>query len=122
MKLRLLCQANISLLATFGILFCLLSPQSAFATDTHLKVSELSQIEITGRVTGEEGTGLEGAAVRIKGTTEGTLTGEDGSYKISVPDEGAILIFSYVGYKTQEIATKWPKPDKCIYGTGLWRS
>lgn len=105
MKLRLLYQAKISLLMIAGMLMCLISPQNAFATDTHMTVSEQSQIEITGKVIGEEGTGLEGAAIRIKGTTEGTLTGEDGSYKISVPDEGATLIFSYVGYKTQEIAT-----------------
>ncbi|MEM6801377.1 MAG: SusC/RagA family TonB-linked outer membrane protein, partial [Bacteroidota bacterium] len=105
MKLRLLCQAKISLIMTFGILICLLSPQTASASDTKEGISEPSQIEISGRVTGEEGEGLEGAAVRIKGTTQGTLTAENGNYKISVPDEGAILIFSYVGYKTQEITT-----------------
>jgi len=46
--------------------------------------------------------GLPGTAVVVKGTTNGAVTDIDGNYKLSV-GENAILVFSFVGYKTQEI-------------------
>jgi len=59
---------------------------------------------ITGKVTdAAEGIPLPGVNVVIKGTTDGTITDFDGNYSIEVPDENTILVFSFVGYKTQEI-------------------
>lgn len=46
---------------------------------------------------------LPGATVKLMGTNTGTLTDIDGRYSISVPDENAILIFSYIGYLAQEV-------------------
>jgi TonB-linked SusC/RagA family outer membrane protein len=65
--------------------------------------SELADRPITGKVTDEKGEGLPGVTVLLKGTALGTSTGPDGSFAISVPDN-ATLIFSFVGYKTQEVA------------------
>jgi len=59
-------------------------------------------IVVTGTVTNEEGLGLPGATVSVEGTTSGTVTDLDGKYSITVP-EGATLVFSFVGYKTQNI-------------------
>ncbi len=60
---------------------------------------------ISGRVTDESGAGLPGVTVLLKGTTTGTATGGDGSYSLSVPDAATgVLIFSFVGYKKQEVA------------------
>jgi TonB-linked SusC/RagA family outer membrane protein len=42
--------------------------------------------------------------VFVKGTTIGTSTDMDGRYSLTVPDDAATLVFSFVGYKTQEIA------------------
>lgn len=58
---------------------------------------------ITGKVIGDDGSGLPGVAVTIKGTTKGTNTDADGNFRISVPSS-ARLVFSYVGFTTQEVA------------------
>jgi TonB-linked SusC/RagA family outer membrane protein len=60
---------------------------------------------ITGTVTSAiEGEGpVPGVTVAIKGTTVGTLTGVDGKYSISVPQNATIIVFSYIGMKSQEI-------------------
>ncbi|UCS92012.1 TonB-dependent receptor [Echinicola marina] len=50
-----------------------------------------------------DGMAIPGATVSIKGTTTGTATDIDGAFSITVPDEESILIFSFVGYKPQEI-------------------
>lgn len=46
---------------------------------------------------------LVGVSIVVKGTTTGALTQEDGTYKISVPSDDAVLIFSFIGFETQEI-------------------
>jgi len=61
-------------------------------------------ITITGNVTsGDDGTGLPGVNVVIRGSTTGTVTDVDGNYKIDVPDESSVLVFSTVGYVTEEV-------------------
>lgn len=47
--------------------------------------------------------GLPGTTVIVKGTSKGTATDFDGKYSISISDENAILVFSYIGYTSQEI-------------------
>ncbi len=60
---------------------------------------------VTGTVISEEdGLGLPGATVLVKGTTVGTTTDLDGNYSINVPDGSDILIFSFVGLETAEEA------------------
>lgn len=63
----------------------------------------LQQIPITGVVTDEAGEPLYGVNVLIKGSSTGVVTDLDGKYNISVPGENAILIFSYIGYESQQI-------------------
>ncbi|MCK5344868.1 MAG: carboxypeptidase-like regulatory domain-containing protein, partial [Candidatus Heimdallarchaeota archaeon] len=59
---------------------------------------------ISGKVTTEtEGT-LPGVNVLIKGTTIGTITNPEGKYSINVESGNAVLVFSYMGYLSQEIA------------------
>jgi TonB-linked SusC/RagA family outer membrane protein len=60
---------------------------------------------ITGTVISEEdGLGLPGATVLVKGTTVGTTTDLDGNYSINVPAGSDVLIFSFVGLKSAEEA------------------
>lgn len=59
-------------------------------------------VEISGKIIDENGEGLPGASVIEKGTSNGTTTNLDGNYKLSV-SEGASLVVSFVGYKTQEV-------------------
>jgi len=57
---------------------------------------------ISGQVTDENGDGLPGVNIIVKGSTVGSVTDIDGNYKIDVPDE-SILIFSFIGYLSQEV-------------------
>lgn len=61
------------------------------------------KITVTGTVIDPEGEPLIGASVLVQGETMGTATDLDGRYSLSVPADGT-LVFSYVGYETQEIA------------------
>jgi TonB-linked SusC/RagA family outer membrane protein len=60
-------------------------------------------LPVTGKVTGSDGETLPGVTVKIKGTTKGTITGADGSFKIDVPDGNVVLVVSSTGYETQEV-------------------
>lgn len=62
------------------------------------------QFTISGSVTDVNGEPLPGASVLEKGTTNGTQTDFDGNYSISIEDENATLVISYIGFLTQEIA------------------
>src|SRR5690606_20392070 len=64
----------------------------------------LQAVTITGRVTsGEDGEALPGANVVIKGTSSGTVTDIEGNYSIEVPGSEATLVYSSVGFITEEI-------------------
>lgn len=60
--------------------------------------------QITGSVTSsEDGSALPGVNILIKGSTVGTVTDSKGSYTISAPSATSTLVFSFVGFKTNEI-------------------
>lgn len=59
--------------------------------------------QVTGKVTDESGMGLPGVNILVKGTQTGTATDGNGSYHLSVPDGDAVLVFSYVGYLSEEV-------------------
>ncbi|MEM9674356.1 MAG: TonB-dependent receptor [Bacteroidota bacterium] len=58
---------------------------------------------ITGTVTDEESSAIPGVNILVKGTTQGTITDIDGAFRLSVPEQAETLMFSFVGYETQEI-------------------
>lgn len=59
---------------------------------------------ITGKVTdGATPEGLPGVNVIIKGSQAGTVTDANGAYSLDIPDAGATLVFSYVGFLTHEL-------------------
>lgn len=61
--------------------------------------------EITGKVTDvQTGLPLRGATVAVKNSNSSTQTNEQGNFSISIAGSNAVLIISYVGYDTQEIA------------------
>ncbi|WP_428667854.1 SusC/RagA family TonB-linked outer membrane protein [Runella sp.] len=80
-----------TLLAAVALLFCGLS---LFAQDR----------TVTGKVTAaDDGSALPGVNITLRGATRGTTTEADGSYKISVPTNTTKLVFSFIGFATQEI-------------------
>jgi hypothetical protein len=60
------------------------------------------QRNVSGTITDENGDVLIGASVLIKGTSQGTVSDLDGQYSLTVPEGNQVLVFSYVGYETQE--------------------
>lgn len=58
---------------------------------------------IQGTVKDEEGLGLPGVSVKIKGTQTVVSTDGNGKYSIKVPSQAAILVFNFIGYEAQEI-------------------
>ena len=59
---------------------------------------------ITGKVTDNTGAPVAGVTVTVKGTNLATQTGADGNYRLSVPENAGTLVFSAVGFGTQEAA------------------
>ena len=72
---------------------------------TEIYEKTIADLKIKGRVTDSRGEGVPGANVLVKGTSNGVITDAEGKYSITVP-EGGTLVFSFVGYFTQEIAVK----------------
>ncbi|MGE0772183.1 MAG: SusC/RagA family TonB-linked outer membrane protein [Cyclobacteriaceae bacterium] len=67
-------------------------------------VTAYAQTTVSGRVTSaDDGFGIPGVNILEKGTTNGTVTDTDGNYRMSV-GANATLVFSFVGYATQEVA------------------
>lgn len=62
-----------------------------------------AQKTVSGKVTDESGSPIFGVYVYEKGTLNATTTNFDGDYQLSYASEKAVLIFSFIGYETQEI-------------------
>ncbi|NMB05325.1 MAG: TonB-dependent receptor [Bacteroidales bacterium] len=73
--------------------------QSLAETETGQPVTQ--QVNLTGRVTDENGEPVIGANISVPGTTTGTVTDYDGYYALTVP-KGSTLRFSYIGYLDRE--------------------
>ena len=58
--------------------------------------------EVEGQVVDENGEGLIGATLVVKGTARGTVTDDEGKFSLNVPD-GSTLVVSYIGFETQEV-------------------
>jgi TonB-dependent SusC/RagA subfamily outer membrane receptor len=65
------------------------------------------QSEVSGRVTSDgDAAALPGVNVSVKGTTTGTLTDADGRYSLRVNTGNTVLVFSYIGFETQEFTVE----------------
>jgi TonB-linked SusC/RagA family outer membrane protein len=65
--------------------------------------TETAEGPVSGKVTDAHGDPLIGVNITIKGTSTGVISDIDGKYTITVRDNNAVLVFSYVGFATQEI-------------------
>jgi TonB-linked SusC/RagA family outer membrane protein len=63
----------------------------------------ITVFNVSGQVTDETGQPLPGVNILEKGTTNGTTTDSNGSYRLNVTDGNVTLVFSFIGYATQEI-------------------
>ncbi|MBN7811512.1 TonB-dependent receptor [Algoriphagus sp. H41] len=75
----------------------------AFLLGLCFSVAGFAQQTITGTVTSsDDGLGMPGVTIVVKGTTNGTTTDVDGKYSLSVADDRAVLVFSFIGFNTVE--------------------
>lgn len=82
----------------FYLMLCLIASINLAMAQTH---------KITGTViSGDDNEPIIGAAVVVKGTTNGTVTNIDGAFSLNVPNNAKALEISYVGMKKQEVAVK----------------
>ena len=61
-------------------------------------------VTVKGRVTDDQGSGLPGVSVIVKSTTAGSVTDSDGNYTVNAPNGASTLVFSFIGYVSQEVA------------------
>ncbi len=59
-------------------------------------------IQVTGKITGQNGEPLSGVSVTVKGSTKGTATDSAGNFTLSAPQDGTLFI-TYIGYLTLEV-------------------
>ncbi len=69
---------------------------------------------ITGTVYDDTNQPLIGASIVEKGQSNGTISGVNGNFSITVKDENAILVISFIGYKTEEIKVKGKSDVKVV--------
>ena len=60
-------------------------------------------VRLSGRITDSDGAAVPGVNVVIKGTSAGTSSDSNGAYALDVQDQNATLVFSFIGYTTQEV-------------------
>jgi len=68
------------------------------------KIEDQAKKTITGKVTDSNGSSLPGVTVVVKGTTNGSITDSEGNYNLAKISGDAILVFSFIGMKAQEIS------------------
>ncbi|SDD37899.1 TonB-linked outer membrane protein, SusC/RagA family [Mucilaginibacter pineti] len=100
-------------IAISPLVLLLAMPVCAFASvraaAVPVSASPVQALSISGKVADAAGV-LPGVSVTEKGTANGTLTDGNGNFKLQVKDQNAILVFSFLGYTTQEV----PVADKTI--------
>ncbi|CAA9290704.1 MAG: Outer membrane TonB-dependent transporter, utilization system for glycans and polysaccharides (PUL), SusC family [uncultured Cytophagales bacterium] len=83
----------------------ILNPAAPGASATPVEAGQPTERTVTGRVTAQEDqSALPGVSVVVKGTTTGTATDAEGRFSLSVPDQNAVLVFSFIGFLTEEVA------------------
>jgi TonB-dependent starch-binding outer membrane protein SusC len=64
----------------------------------------VGDLKVSGKITDQAGAPVPGVNILVKGTSTGTTSDVSGNYTLRVADESAVLVFSFVGYLSQELA------------------
>ncbi len=100
-------------LAPFGITYVIVENQVVLRKTKAVLPSDPSFLQsvltghadkrISGKVMDEKGQGLPGVSILIRGTTQGTVSDSQGNFDLIIPDEETRLIFSFVGYMSEDV-------------------
>ncbi|WP_166670595.1 TonB-dependent receptor [Flavobacterium sp. 270] len=88
------------------ILLTKTAPNKTVAITSQPTAADLPVVQIKGTITDSNGQPLPSANIVEKGTKTGVTTDFDGKFSLSVSNENAILVISYIGFDTQEVALK----------------
>lgn len=98
-----ICAASLLILAGTAFGAPLHSKAAHMASNSFQTTGTSLVASVKGKVTDENGEGLPGVTILVKGKSIGTTTDLNGAYTIDVPSSTDILMFSFVGYTTREI-------------------
>lgn len=88
------------------IIYRVLPKQESGSVENKPRMEQDHVFKISGKVTAASGGGIPGVNVVLKGTNIGTPTDVDGNYSLELPDAAGTLVFSYIGYLSQEIPVR----------------
>lgn len=92
-------------LTHFGKWILLLFAITAFSFTHSISQAQPGQRQVSGQVrTSSDGAPVSGASINLQGTNTATATDDDGRYLITVPNNDAVLVFSYLGHESQQVA------------------
>lgn len=104
------------LVLVFGLLFSFQAIADSISAQTYQ--AAINARIISGKITDADGVPLTGVSIVEKGSTNGTTSKEGGSFSLNVVSQNAILVFSFVGYETQEVQVL----NKTVLGVSLSKS
>ncbi len=91
-------------LISFSISTVQAAPAEYFSSEKPQKlIKDVQAVPVAGTVSDETGATLIGVTVKVKGSANGVTTDFNGKFRINAPDANSVLVFSYVGYTTQEV-------------------
>jgi TonB-linked SusC/RagA family outer membrane protein len=96
----LLCRRIIPLILITGTTISVVQAANPVSTE----LFQEQTFTVTGLVTDKQGLAMPGVSISIKGGKGSTTTNSNGKFSLQVPDKNAVLLLSYVGFKTQEVA------------------
>lgn len=100
------------ILNTNGILYEVFDNRIVLSNDNKIAVNNnakslvsdgIAPLKVTGKVTDGKGQPLIGVSIKVKGTQIGVSTNENGQYSLNIDNENPTLVFTYIGYLTQEV-------------------
>lgn len=96
---------NISYEIRRGKVIVLSSNKNSTQVQGNVQVKETFNIllPVSGRLVDENGDHLPGVNIALKGSPQGTVSDHEGNFTIDVPNEQAVLLFSFMGYVSQEV-------------------
>jgi TonB-linked SusC/RagA family outer membrane protein len=67
------------------------------------KISAVSMVDITGKVTNDKGEPVAGASILVKGSKTGTSSDENGNFRLQLTSDQQVLVISSIGFETKEV-------------------
>ncbi len=103
-KNRLVSEILDEIFANTGIVYKINNRQIALTNSVWEQQDAEQLLTVSGTVTAATGEPIPGVTVAVKGTSKGTITGLDGDYTLTGIAADDVLSFSFIGFKTQEVA------------------